>query len=231
MIDLYTWPTPNGLKLHILLEELGIPYTIHPVDIRKGQQFEAEFLKISPNNKIPVMIDQDGPYGKPYPVFESGAMLLYLAEKTGQFLPSDVAARYLVTQWLMFQMGHVGPMFGQYNHFNHYAQQKIQYAIDRYTNECMRLYGVLDRSLQENEYLTGNDYTIADIANYCWTYSYERRGFDISGYEHVLRWLKTIGDRPAVQRGIAILDEHRSTAPPDKETLENYFGATQYSKH
>lgn len=230
MIDLYTWPTPNGLKLHITLEELGIPYIPHPVNIRKGEQFDPEFLKISPNNKIPAMIDQEGPDGKPYSMFESAAMMMYLAEKTGQLLPSSTTGRYRVIQWLMFQMGHIGPMFGQYNHFNHYAQEKIQYAIDRYTNECLRLYGVLDKCLEENQYLTGDEYNIADIANYSWTYSYERRGFDLSGYDHVLRWLDTIGARPAVQRGIAILDEHRTTTPPDKETLENYFGKTQYVK-
>lgn len=231
MIDLYTWPTPNGLKLHITLEELGIPFTIHAVNIKKGEQFEPEFLKISPNNKIPAMIDQQGPDGKPYSMFESAAMMLYLAEKTNNLLPSSTTKRYDMMQWLMFQMGHVGPMFGQYNHFNHYAQEKIQYAIDRYTNECMRLYGVLDKRLEENEYLIGDEYTIADIANYSWTYSYERRGFDLTGYDHVLGWLNTIGDRPAVKRGIAILDEHRSTAPPDKKTLEIYFGKTQYARH
>jgi len=230
MIDLYTWPTPNGLKLHITLEELGIPFTIHAVNIRKGEQFEPEFLKISPNNKIPAMIDQQGPDGKPYSMFESAAMMLYLAEKTSILLPSSATERYDMMQWLMFQMGHIGPMFGQYNHFNHYAQEKIQYAIDRYTNECMRLYGVLDKRLEENEYLIGDEFTIADIANYSWPYSYERRGFDLTDYDHVLRWLNTIGDRPAVKRGIAILDEHRSTAPPDKETLEIYFGKTQYAK-
>lgn len=230
MIDLYSWPTPNGVKLHITMEELAIPYTLHAVNIGKGEQFEPEFLKISPNNKIPALIDHDGPGGQPYAVFETGAMMMYLAEKTGQLMPSDFAERYQVIQWMMFQMGGIGPMFGQFNHFNTYAPEKIAYGIERYSNECLRLYGVMDRRLADSEYLAGDSYTIADIASYSWTYSYERRGFDISGYKNVLRWLTAIGERPAVKKGLTLLNEHRREGPPDKETLENYFGGTQYER-
>ena len=230
MIDLYSWPTPNGVKLHITMEELGIPYTLHAVDITRGQQFEPEFLAISPNNKIPVLVDQDGPGGAPYAVFETGAMMMYLAEKTGMLMPSEMAARYQVIQWLMFQMGGIGPMFGQFSHFTTYAQDTIDYAVDRYTKECLRLYGVMDRRLMDNAYLADDAYSIADIATYSWTYSYERRGFDISAYTNVLRWLDEIGSRPAVQRGVELLSEHRRTGPPDADTLKNYFGDVQYAQ-
>jgi len=230
MIDLYSWPTPNGIKLHITVEELGIPYTMHPVNIGKGEQFEPEFLKISPNNKIPALVDQDGPEGKPYAVFETGAMMMYLAEKTGKLMPTDMAGRYEVIQWLMFQMGGVGPMFGQYSHFTTYAPETFEYSVERYTKECMRLYGVMDRRLANNAYLAGGDYSIADIACYSWVYAYERRGFDISEYENVLRWIGEIGARPAVQKGCDMLQDLRPDGPPDKETLKNYFGDVQYEK-
>jgi GST-like protein len=228
MIDLYSWATPNGEKLHILVEELGNAYTLHPVDITRGAQFEPEFLKISPNNKIPVLVDSDGPGGKPYAVFETGAMMMYLAEKAGKLMPTELAARYDVIQWLMFQMGGIGPMFGQYSHFTTYAPETFDYSIARYTKECLRLYGVMDRRLGICAYLAGDEYSIADIATYAWTYSYERRGFDLAGYPNVLRWLKEIGERPAVQRGVKLMDEYRSAGPPDKETLKNYFGDAQF---
>ncbi len=227
MIHLYSWATPNGEKLHILLEELAIPYELHRVDITRGEQFEPDFLKISPNNKIPVLVDTEGPGGGDYVVFESGAMMMYLAEKTGKFMPREMAERYRVVQWLMFQMGGIGPMFGQYSHFTTYAPEKITYSVERYTKECLRLYGVMDRRLGESPYLAGDDYTIADMATYAWTYSYERRGLDISGNDNVLRWLGEIGSRPAVQRGTQLLGTPKK---PDAETLKNYFGDRQYER-
>ena len=230
MIDLYSWPTPNGVKLHITMEELEIPYNLHAVNITGGEQFEPEFLKISPNNRIPALVDSDGPGGKPCSVFESGAMMMYLAEKTGKLMPSETAARYDVIQWLMFQMGGVGPMFGQYSHFINYAPEVFDYSVERYTKECMRLYGVLDRRLGDSAYLAGDNYSIADIANYSWTYSYETRGFDLDGYDNVMRWLTEIGERPAVQRGVKLMDEYRRTGKPDAETLKNYFGDVQFER-
>ena len=164
MIDFYTWSTPNGIKVSIMLEEVEQPYTIIPVDIGAGDQFRPEFLKISPNNRMPAIVDRDGPGGQPYSLFESGAILMYLAEKTGKLMPSDISGRYGVIQWLMFQMANVGPLLGQNHHFRHYAPEKIPYAIDRYTNEARRLYGVIDRRLAESAYLAGDDYSIADIA-------------------------------------------------------------------
>ena len=177
MIDLYTWPTPNGHKIHIMLEETGLPYNVIPIDINKGDQFDPEYLKLSPNNKMPAMVDTDGPGGEPYGLFESGAIMMYLAEKTGQFMPAEMAARYRVIQWLMFQMGGIGPLFGQAHHFRQYAPEgpDLTYAVERYTNEAGRLYGVLDRRLGEAEYLAG-DYSIADIATFPWTRSHDRQG-------------------------------------------------------
>ena len=164
MIDLYTWPTPNGYKIHIMLEETGLEYRVIPVDINKGEQFDPDFLKIAPNNRIPAIVDQDGPGGEPFSLFESGAILIYLAEKTGQFLPTEPRARHTVLQWLMFQMGGVGPMLGQVHHFRHYAKEKIPYAIERYTNEGTRLYRVIDRRLAVSEWVGGPDYSISDMA-------------------------------------------------------------------
>jgi len=201
MIELYTWPTPNGHKVHIMLEECGLEYNVHAIDITAGDQFEPEFLKISPNNKMPAMVDPDGPDGKPYSVFESGAMLIYLAEKTGKFMPKDDASRYLVLQWLMFQMGGVGPMLGQCHHFRNYAPEKIPYAIDRYVNEGQRLYGVVDRRLAEAEYVAG-EYSIADMALYPWMRIWENQGIDLAKLPNVARWLEAIKARPAVQRAV-----------------------------
>ncbi len=230
MIDVYTWPTPNGYKVSIMLEETGLPHTVHPININRGDQFAPDFLKISPNNKMPAIIDRDGPDGAPYSIFESGAILLYLAEKTGRFLPSDTAGRFRVIQWLMFQMGGIGPMLGQAHHFRQYAPEQIPYAVNRYTREAGRLYGVLDRRLAEEEYLDG-DYSIADMACFPWLRSYERQGQDLDDFPNLKRWFRAIEDRPAVGRGLKLLAEHRrKTAKMDAETRENLFGDTQYQR-
>jgi GST-like protein len=227
MIELYTWPTPNGHKVHIMLEETGLPYEIHPIDIQRGDQFKPDFLKISPNNKMPAIVDTDGPGGKRLSVFESGAILLYLAEKTGKFLPKDVAGRYEAIQWLMFQMGGIGPMLGQAHHFRQYAPEKIQYAIDRYTNEAKRLYGVVNRRLADREFIAG-DYSIADMAIYPWLQPYERQGQNIEDFPHIKRWFATMGARPAVQKGMQVLSDKRRTGPMDEQAREMMFGKTQY---
>ncbi len=230
MIDLHTWPTPNGFKVSIMLEETGLPYTVIPVDISKGDQFEPEFLKISPNNKMPAIVDRDGPDGGPYALFESGAILMYLAEKTGRFMPSAVAARYRVIQWLMFQMGGIGPMLGQAHHFRQYAPEPLPYAIDRYTNETGRLYGVMDRRLGDSEYLAG-DYSIADIACFPWIRSYERQGQKLEDFANVKRWFDAIGDRPAVRNGLQVLaDRRRPPGEMDEKARSILFGAEQYKR-
>ncbi len=229
MIDLYTWPTPNGHKMHIMLEELGLDYKVIPIDIGAGDQFDPDFLKISPNNKMPAMVDHDGPGGEPYAMFESGAMLLYLAEKTGRFLPREIRARYRVTQWLMFQMGHIGPMLGQAHHFRAYAPETIPYAVDRYTNEAARLYKVLDVRLGTSEYLA-DDYSVADIAVFPWLRSYERQGQDLADFPNVERWFETIAARPAVERGVAVLADRRRAGPMTEREREVMFGATQYRR-
>ncbi|GAA5235771.1 glutathione S-transferase family protein [Verticiella sediminum] len=229
-IEVHSWPTPNGQKVHILLEELGLPYTIHPVNIGQGDQFKPEFLAISPNNKIPAILDPNGPEGKPFPVFESGAILLYLAGKTGQFLGSTDAERYTVLQWLMFQMGGVGPMLGQNHHFRVYAPEKLTYAIERYTNEAKRLYGVIDKRLRDTEYLAGGFYSIADIATYPWLVPHERQGIDLAEYPDLKRWFDAIAARPAVQRGMQILADARKPVENDAKAREAMFGATQYAR-
>jgi GST-like protein len=229
MIDLYTWPTPNGHKIHIMLEETGLPYRVHPIDIGAGDQFKPEFLKISPNNKMPAMIDPDGPDGKPISMFESGAMLLYLASKTGKFLPEDLRERWSTLQWLMFQMGGVGPMLGQAHHFLVYAPEKIPYAMQRYSKEANRLYGVLDRRLGESRYIACDEYTIADMAIMPWLRFPERQGVNIADYPHVQKWRDGIAARPAVQRGVAVLADRRKPLMDDK-AKEMLFGAAQYQK-
>ncbi len=203
MIDLYTWPTPNGHKIHIMLEETGLEYKVHAIDIGAGEQFKPDFLAISPNNKIPAMIDQDGPGGKPFALAESGAMLFYLASKTGRFLPKGLRERWVVMQWVMTQMGHVGPMLGQAHHFLQYAPEKIEYAMNRYRNEAKRLYGVVDKRLQESEWLGGNEYSIADMATMPWMRAPERQGVDIEQFPVLKRWRERIAARPAVQRAKA----------------------------
>jgi GST-like protein len=214
-----------------MLEETGLPYRVHAVDIGKGEQFEAKFLEISPNNKIPAMIDSDGPGGKPLALAESGAMLFYLASKTGKFLPRDLADRWRVMQWVMTQMGHVGPMLGQAHHFLQYAPEKIEYAMNRYRNEAKRLYGVLDKQLQKSEWLACGEYTIADMATMPWLRAPERQGVDIEEYPHVKRWRDRIAARPAVKRAVEVLADRRRPTPGfTKEQAEVLFGATQYAK-
>jgi len=230
MIDLYTWPTPNGHKIHIMLEETGLAYRVIPVNIGKGDQFDPAFLKISPNNKMPAIVDPDGPDGAPISLFESGAILIYIAEKTGRFLPPEPRARYAVLQWLMFQMGSIGPMLGQAHHFRIYAPEKIDYAIDRYTKEAGRLYRVVDRRLAEAQWLAGEDYTIADMATFPWLRRYERQGQDLADYANLARWYEAMMARPAVQRGLQVLAEHQSAGPITAEARENLFGARQFAK-
>jgi len=233
MIDLYTWPTPNGHKIHIMLEETGLAYQVIPIDIGAGDQFKPDFLKISPNNKMPAMVDHDGPEGKgkPFALAESGAMLLYLASKTGKFLPSDIRKRWQVTQWLMFQMGHIGPMLGQAHHFLGYAPEKIEYAMNRYKNEANRLYGVVERRLKESKFLASDDYTIADMAAMPWMRFPERQGVDIAEYPNVQRWRDGIAARPAVKKALEVLAERRRTTPGfSKEQAEVLFGNKQYAK-
>lgn len=229
MIDLYTWPTPNGHKLHIMLEETGLEYRLHPVDISAGEQFQADFLKLSPNNKIPALTDSDGPDGEPISLFESGAMLVYLAEKSGKFLPGDRRSRMQVLQWLMFQMAHVGPMLGQAHHFLKYARERVPYAIERYRNEANRLYRVLDKRLDESDYLAGDEYTIADIATFPWLRKPADQGIDIAQYPNVKRWFDGIDQRPAVQRGLGVLQEQPVDIDDDK-AWDILFGQGQYQQ-
>ena len=229
MIKLFSWPTPNGHKCHIMLEECDLPYTAIPVDIGNGDQFKPDFLRISPNNKIPAMTDSDGPDGKPIALFESGAILLYLAHKTGRFLGESTHQKYNVLQWLMFQMGGFGPMLGQAHHFRIYAPEPIPYAIDRYTNEAKRLYGVIDKQLGQSAYLAGDEYTIADIAVFPWTRSWQNQGIDLEDFKNVKRWFDAINKRPAVQRGVKVLADLRKPLLT-KEAQEALFGATQYQK-
>ena len=231
MIDLYTWPTPNGHKIHIMLEECGLPYRVHPIDIGAGDQFKPEFLKISPNNKMPAMVDPEGPDGEPISIFESGAILIYLAEKTGRFLPTDPRGRSLALQWLMFQMGSIGPMLGQAHHFLQYAPEEIEYARNRYRNEANRLYGVLDRRLGESRFVAGEDYTIADIAIWPWTRFPDRQGVERNDFPTFMRWFDEIAARPAVQKGVEVLaDRPRSDYKTDRKAWEAMFGAQQYQK-
>ncbi|SCA56969.1 putative S-transferase [Candidatus Terasakiella magnetica] len=223
MIDLYSWPTPNGHKVHIMLEETGLDYTVHGVNIANGEQFEEGFLAISPNNKIPAIVDHDGPEGKAISLFESGAILIYLAEKTGsKLLPSTPDKRYEVLQWLMFQMGGLGPMLGQAHHFRKYAPVQVDYGIERYTNEATRLYGVMDKRLGQADYLAG-DYSIADIAAMPWIRSYKDQGQDLDSYPNLKRWFLAIKERKAVRRGLAVLDEHTRKTPYDDEELKTLF--------
>jgi GST-like protein len=230
MIDLYTWPTPNGHKVHIMLEETGLPYRVIPVDIGAGDQFKPEFLRISPNNKMPAMVDSDGPGGKPMALAESGAILFYLASKSGRFLPEDLRARWQVMQWVMFQMGHIGPMLGQAHHFLQYAPEKIEYAMNRYRNEANRLYGVLERRLAESPFVACEEYTIADMAIMPWLRFPERQGVNIDEYPSVKRWRDSIAARPAVQRAVQVLaDRRRPTMTAEQR--ENLFGAKQYARH
>ena len=233
MINVYSWPTPNGHKVHIMLEEcgfrLGRDWLAHPVNIGTGDQFKPEFLKISPNNKIPALTDPDGPDGKPISIFESGAILLYLAAKTGKFLPKTDRQKYDVLQWLMFQMGGVGPMLGQAHHFRIYAPEKIEYAVNRYTNEAKRLYGVMDRQLSTHKFIAGKQYTIADIAIFPWLRSWQNQGIDWADFPHLKKWFDLIAARPAVMRGVDVLASLRQPLTGD-QAREILFGTPQYQK-
>ncbi|HEU4622979.1 MAG TPA: glutathione S-transferase C-terminal domain-containing protein [Burkholderiaceae bacterium] len=230
MIDVYSWATPNGHKVHIMLEECGLAYMVHAVNIGAGDQFKPEFLKISPNNKIPAIVDPQGIDGKPISLFESGAILIYLAGKTGRFLPNDAREKYATLQWLMFQMGGIGPMLGQAHHFRIYAPEKVPYAIDRYTNEARRLYGVMDRQLAKHHFIAGGEYTIADIAIWPWIRSWKNQGVDLDEFKSVQRWFEEIGERPAVKRGVEVLSQQRQDLT-DEKSRDVLFGATQYQRH
>jgi len=231
MIELYFWPTPNGHKASIMLEETGLEYETHPVNILKGDQFDPEFLAISPNNRIPAIVDTDGPGGEAFSLFESGAILMYLAEKGDMLWPRDTAARYRVTQWLMFQMGNVGPKFGECGHYKGYAPEPVPYSEDRYYKELLRLYGVMDKHLGENEYLA-DEYSIADIAVFPWMAPNVRElhEVDIHTFSNVARWYERIDARPAVQRGLALLEDEMKIGDPDDEAREAFFGDSQF-KH
>jgi GSH-dependent disulfide-bond oxidoreductase len=228
-IQCYSWPTPNGHKVHIMLEECALPYEVHGVDIGAGEQFAPAFLKISPNNKIPAIVDPDGPDGKPISLFESGAILLYLAGKTGKFLPKDTAGKYKVMEWLMWQVGGFGPMLGQAHHFRIYAPERIQYAYDRYTNEAKRLYGVLDKQLGKQEFVAGKQYSIADMAIFPWCRSAANQGIDWADFPNAKRWFDAIEARPAVQRAVQVLADRRKPLMDDK-AKQALFGAQQYQK-
>ena len=222
MIDLYTAPTPNGFKISIALEELQLPYAVHLVDLRSGGQFAPEFLHISPNNKIPAIVDGE------LSIFESGAILVYLAEKTGRLLPASGPGRWATLQWLFFQVGSIGPMLGQIHHFRNYAPEKLPYAVDRFVNEGKRLFGVVDRRLSQAPWLAGDDYSIADIANMPWMRLHKNQGIELADYPHVARWIEAMEARPAVKKGLAV--PPRSDAPMDDKAREVLFGKTQYER-
>ncbi len=230
MINLYTWPTPNGHKIHIMLEECKLPYAVHAIDIGAGDQFAADFLKISPNNKIPALVDSDGPDGKPIALFESGAILMYLAGKTGRFLPKSTRAKYDTLQWLMWQMAGFGPMLGQAHHFRIYAPEKIEYAYNRYTNESKRLYGVLNKQLETTgAFVSGKQYSIADMAIFPWARSAANQGVDLNDHPHVKRWFDTISARPAVKRAVEVLAERRKPLVSEQAKAV-LFGSQQYEQ-
>ncbi len=203
MIELYTWGTSNGKKASIMLEECELEYNVHPIHIGKDDQFSDEFVALNPNSKIPVIVDTDGPNGEPYTVIESGAILMYLAEKTGKFMPQDMAARYLVIQWLMFQMGGIGPIFGQVHHFKRAAKEKVPYGINRYYNECVRLYGVLNSRLEGREYLA-DELSIADFATLPWVFRHDWQEVDLAEFPNVNRWYENLMARPALTRGMNV---------------------------
>ncbi len=227
MIEVYSWATPNGHKVHIMLEECGLPYRVKAVNIGAGDQFKPEFLAVSPNNKIPAIVDSEGPDGEPISLFESGAILVYLAAKTGRFMPADLRAKYEVLQWLMFQMGGVGPMLGQTHHFRVYAPEKFDYAIERYTNEAKRLYGVMNKRLAKSKYIAGAEYSIADISIFPWLRSWKNQGIEWNDYPHLKGWFDEIAGRPAVQRGVEVLAQERKPLVDD-EARKMLFGAEQY---
>ncbi len=233
MIKVYSWATPNGHKIHVMLEECGLrlgrDWEAIPVNIGTGEQFTPEFLAISPNNKIPALVDPDGPDGKPIALFESGAILMYLAAKTGKFMPKSTRGKYDMLQWLMFQMAGVGPMLGQTHHFRLYAPEKVPYAIDRYTNETKRLYGVMDTQLSKTKFIAGAQYTIADIAIFPWLRNWKNQGIDFDQFPHLKAWFDKIAERPAVKRGVEVLQNLRKPITDDK-AREILFGKTQHER-
>ena len=222
-IELHYWPTPNGHKITIFLEETGIPYEIRYVNIGRGEQFEPSFLEIAPNNRMPAIVDPEGPDGRPISVFESGAILQYLGRKFGKFYPADERRRTEVDQWLFWQMGGLGPMAGQAHHFRQYAPEKISYAIERYTNEVNRLYGVMNRRLADRDYLAG-DYSIADMAAFPWVRPHQNQGQDLNDFPNLKRWFEAIAARPAVVRAVEGGQEHRRNLADDKEAQKVLFG-------
>ena len=228
MIELYTYPTPNGQKVQIALEELGLPYEVRIVDILRGEQFDEAFLRISPNNKIPAIVDREGPGGRPLALFESGAILRYLADKTGELWPADPAAAHEAEAWLCFQVGHVGPMLGQLHHFRDYAPERVPYALDRYQREAERLYGVMERRLEGRRYVMGEAFTMVDVAIFPWMRLAQRQGIDLDALPAVRAWLDRVAARPAVERGLAV---GRDVVPPEREMDEEarrvLFGAGQ----
>ena len=230
MIDLYSMATPNGHKVHIMLEECSLPYRVHHIDIGQGDQFKPEFLQISPNNKIPAIVDTERPDGAAISLFESGAILVYLASKVNKFLGDTDREKFTVLQWLMFQMGGLGPMLGQAHHFRIYAPEKIEYAVNRYTKEAQRLYRVLDVQLEKHRYLAGDFYSIADIASFPWTRSWANQGIDWAEYPNAKRWHDEIAARPAVQRGVEVLAKLRKPLLDEKATAM-LFGDEQYKRH
>jgi GST-like protein len=234
MIKVYSWPTPNGHKVHIMMEECGLrlgrDWEVFPVNIGTGDQFKPDFLAISPNNKIPALVDPNGPDGKPISLFESGAILLYVAAKTGKLLPKSDRLKFQVLQWLMFQVGGVGPMLGQAHHFRIYAPEKIDYAINRYTSEAKRLYSVMDKQLATRKFIACNQYTLADVAIFPWLRSWENQGIAWADYPHLKKWFDGVSARPAVQRGVQVLADLRRPLTGDKER-DTLFGKTQYQKH
>jgi GST-like protein len=230
MIQVYSWPTPNGHKVHVMLEECALAYRAIPVNIGAGEQFSPDFLAISPNNKIPAIVDPDGPDGQAISLFESGAILLYLASKTGRFLPTGLRERYEVLQWLMFQVGGLGPMLGQAHHFRIYAPEKLPYAVERYTNEAKRLYGVLDRRLAKSRYVGCSEYSIADIAIFPWLRAWKNQGIAWSDYPHLKGWFDEVAARPAVVRGVEVLADLRKPLT-DERAREVLFGEGQFKRH
>jgi len=229
MIDLYVWPTPNGFKVSIFLEETGTPYKVIPVDIGKGEQFAPAFLKISPNNRMPAIVDHEpAGGGEPISIFESGAILCYLGEKTGKFYPQETRAKYKVLEWLFWQMSAVGPMFGQFGHFTRYAPEKLPYAIERYTNEALRLVKVLDTRLGEADYVAG-EYTIADMAIFPWVRNPSLKEH-LAAFKNVTRWIEALEARPAVRRGLDLLKDKRNPGPLTEEARNNLFGKNQFQR-
>ena len=233
MLKVYTWPTPNGHKIHIMLEECGLregrDWQAIAVNIGQGDQFKPEFLAVSPNNKIPALVDPHGPDGKPMSVFESGAMMIYLASKYGKFMPQSDRHKFQTLEWLMFQMGGVGPMLGQNHHFRQYAPEKIEYAINRYTNEAKRIYGVIDKRLATSKFIACHQYTIADMAIFPWLRNWKNQGMELADYPHLQAWFNKLAARPAVQRGIEVLAHLRKPITDDK-ARKVMFGSAQYAK-